>query len=367
MDKIVSKEILWSKEIRSKGEIDKTPKLLDSLEKKILLGVFILSTLLFGACVDEKEYDNTPEGNMEALWHIIDEHYCFFEYKAHEYGLDWNAVYNIYKVRAKGNLNHEQLFEVLTDMLSELRDGHVNLSTAFDYGRYWSWYEDYPSNFSDTLQRRYLGTDYRIASALSYRILDDNIGYIYDGSFSSPIGEGNLDEVMQHLAFCTGLIIDVRGNGGGQLTNAERLAARFCQEKTLVGYMQHKTGKGHNDFSPMKEQYIEPSSNLHWHKNVVVLTNRQVFSAANEFVKYMKCFPQVKVVGDRTGGGAGMPFNSTLPNGWTVRFSACPMYDRNHQSTELGIDPDYFVGLKNEDFVKGRDTLIEFARKLLAE
>jgi hypothetical protein len=75
----------------------------------------------------------------------------------------------------------------------------------------------------------------------------------------------------------------------------------------------------------------------------------------------------VKVVGDRTGGGAGMPFNSTLPNGWTVRFSACPMYDRNRQSTELGIDPDYFVGLKNEDFVKGRDTLIEFARKLLAE
>ena len=336
-----------------------------SLDKIIILGLFFLNALLFGACVNETEYDNTPDGNLEALWHIIDEHYCFFDYKAHEYGLDWNAVYNIYKVRATGVKSNDQLFEVLTDMLSELRDGHVNLSTAFDYGRYWSWYEDYPSNFSDTLQRRYLGTDYKIASALTYRILDDQIGYIYDGSFSSPIGEGNLDEVMEHLMFCNGLIIDIRGNGGGQLTNAERLAARFCNEKTLVGYMQHKTGKGHNDFSEMKEQYLEPSSNLRWQKNVVVLTNRQVYSAANEFVKYMKCFPQVKVVGDKTGGGAGMPFNSTLPNGWTVRFSACPMYDRNRQSTEFGIEPDYYVGLNKWDFVKGQDTLIEFARELL--
>ena len=252
-------------------------------------------------------------------------------------------------------------------MLAELRDGHVNLSTAFDYGRYWSWFEDYPTNFSDTLQRRYLGTDYRIASGLSYTILDDNIGYVYYGSFMSGIGEGNLDEVMNYLALCNGLILDIRNNGGGNLTNAEKLAARFCNEKTLVGYEQHKTGKGHNDFSEMKEQYLEPSSNIRWQKDVVVLTNHHVFSAANEFVKYMKCLPKVKIVGDRTGGGAGLPFSNTLPNGWIVRFSACPMYDRNRQNTEFGIDPDHYVTLRDDDFARGKDTLIEFARKLLVE
>ena len=319
------------------------------------------------SCVDTEEYEDTPKGNFEALWHIIDERYCFFEYKQHEYGLDWQHIYNIYNVRAEGRLNEEQLFEVLTDMLAELRDGHVNLSTSFDYGRYWKWHEDYPTNFSDTLQRRYLGTDYRIASGLTYRILDDNIGYIYYGSFSDPVGEGNLDEVFHYLAFCNGLIFDVRGNGGGDLTNAEKLAARFCNEKTLVGYMQHKTGKGHNEFSEMEEQYIEPSSRIRWQKPVAVLTNREVFSAANEFVKYMKCMPTVKVVGDRTGGGAGLPFTATLPNGWIVRFSACPMYDRQRQDTEFGIDPDYQVGISKEDYVKGDDSLIEFARKLLVE
>ena len=64
----------------------------------------------------------------------------------------------------------------------------------------------------------------------------------------------------------------------------------------------------------MEEQYIEPSSRIRWQKPVAVLTNREVFSAANEFVKYMKCMPTVKVVGDRTGGGAGLPFTATLPN-----------------------------------------------------
>ena len=330
-----------------------------TIKRHIVWSILIVFHLpLFISCIDEEQYDNTPQGNFEALWKIIDERYCFFDYKQKEYGLDWNEVYNKYKVRAKEDISRDQLFEVLTDMLAELRDGHVNLSTAFDYGRYWSWFEDYPTNFSDTLQRRYLGTDYRIASGLSYTILDDNIGYVYYGSFMSGIGEGNLDN---------GMILDIRNNGGGNLTNAEKLAARFCNEKTLVGYEQHKTGKGHNDFSEMKEQYLEPSSNIRWQKDVVILTNHHVFSAANEFVKYMKCLPKTKIVGDKTGGGAGLPFSNTLPNGWIVRFSACPMYDRNRQNTEFGIAPDHYVTLRDDDFARGKDTLIEFARKLLVE
>ena len=331
------------------------------------LFTFLLFTFIPVSCVNEVEYENTPEGNFEALWKIIDEHYCFFDYKQQTYGLDWQAAYNKYKERARGNITSYQLFEVLTDMLSELRDGHVNLSTSFDYGRYWKWHEDYPTNFSDTLQRRYLGTDYHIAASALYRILDDNIGYLYVGSFANGIGEGNLDEIIRYFMFSNGLIIDIRGNGGGDLTNAQKLAARFCQEKTLTGYIQHKTGKGHNDFSSMEPEYIEPSANLRWHKKVVVLTNREVYSAANDFVKCMKCFPNVTIVGDQTGGGAGLPFTSNLPNGWTVRFSACPSYDRDRQQTEFGIAPDYHIDLSEDDFRQGIDTIIEFARKHLVE
>lgn len=340
-------------------------KSLDNLV--ILVGLVVLVGLGFSSCVDESERPDTPSGNFEALWQIIDEHYCFFNYKNHEYGLDWQEVYNKYKVRINDQMRETQLFEVLCDMLAELRDGHVNLSSSYDYGRYWAWQEAFPKNFSDSLERKYLGTDYKISSGISYRILDDNIGYLRYESFQSPVGEGNLDDILSYVLLCRGLIIDIRNNGGGDLTNAERLAARFVQEKTLVGYLQHKTGKGHNDFSDMEPQYLEPSSNLRWHKPVCVLTNRSVYSAANEFATMMRALPQVKLVGDRTGGGSGMPMSSSLPNGWNVRFSACPMYDKDKQQTEFGITPDYQVALDDEDVKKGFDTIIETARKLLAE
>lgn len=331
--------------------------------KKFLVYLVALVTLV--SCVDQAEQDNTPSGNFEALWQIMDEHYCFFDYKQHAYGLDWNEVYNKYKVRVNDNMSSTQLFEVLCDMLSELRDGHVNLISSMDYGRYWAWHEAYPQNYSDTLERRYLGTDYRIAGGMSYRILDDNIGYIRYASFASPVGEGNMDDCFSYLALCRGLIIDVRNNGGGELTTAERLAARFVQEKTLVSYMQHKTGTGHSDFSQLEARYLEPSSNLRWHKGVCVLTNRSVFSAANDFAVMMHALPNVKLVGDHTGGGSGMPMSSSLPNGWSVRYSACPIYDKNKQQTEFGIDPDVSVSLTDDATAAGIDLIIEKARELL--
>ncbi len=335
--------------------------------RKTMLVLMAVLVAVCHSCVDVEEHDNTSKGNFDALWSIIDQHYCFFDYKGKEYGLDWNAVRLKYSQRINDGMTSAQLFEVMGDMLAELRDGHVNLSRSADFSRYWSWYENYPSNFSDTLNRRYLGTDYKIASGLKYRVLDDNIGYIYYESFNAAVGEGNLDDALSHMMLCRGLIIDIRNNGGGNLTTAERLAARFIDDETLVGYIQHKTGTGHSDFSSMEEQRLKPSSNVRWHKRVCVLTNRQVYSAANEFVKYMKCSPRVKVVGDRTGGGAGLPFTSSLPNGWVVRFSACPMYDRDRQSTEFGIAPDYDCQLSQADVARGVDTIIEYARQLLAE
>ena len=328
-----------------------------------MLGMLLLTACLLDSCIDEEEFGDDPSGNFEALWRIMDEHYCFFEEK----GVDWNEVHTRYARQVNDQLTESQTFEILTNMLSELRDGHVNLYSTFDIGRYWAWHEDFPANSSDTLIRRYLGTDYHIATGLKYRILDDNIGYIRCQSFASNLGEGNLDQIMKYLLPCNGLIIDLRDNGGGMVTSAEQLAARFTNEELLVGYMQHKTGKGHRDFSTMEEQHLRPSKGIRWQKRAVVLTNRTVFSAANEFVKYMKCCPKVEIVGDQTGGGAGLPFSSELPNGWSVRFSACPMYDRDRHSTEGGILPDHQVALRESDLMHGEDTIIEYARELLSK
>ena len=337
------------------------------MKKCIIYIIMCIASLSLVSCVDVDEYDNSPQGNFEALWKIMDEHYCFFDYKRQAYGLDWNEVRARYSKRIDVTMNSDQLFEVLSEMLAEVKDGHVNLSSTGDFSRYWSWKEGYPANSSDTLYRRYLGTDYKIASGLSYRILDDNIAYVRYESFMDGIGEGNLDKMFINLMFCQGLILDIRDNGGGNLLYAERVAARFFNERTMVGYMQHKTGAGHSDFSSLEEQWLDPSSNIRWHKPVCVLTNRGVYSAANEFVKYMKQCPTATIVGDHTGGGAGLPFSSSLPNGWSVRFSACPMYDVEKQDTEFGISPDVRVDLLQSDLLSGEDTIIEAARAILSK
>ncbi len=330
----------------------------------------LLSMLLFASCVDVEEYDDSVQGNFEALWHIMDEHYCFFEEK----GVDWDAIHTEYSKQATGNMSHSQLFELLANMLGTLQDGHVNLSASFDYSRSWSWKEDYPDNFSHSVQRKYLGTssEYKISSGISYKILDDNIGYMYIGSFDDAIGTGNLDEILTYLAPCNGLIIDVRDNGGGKLTEAQKVASRFISQECLVGYMRHKVGSGHSDLGDWEPTRLQPSSGIRWTaKPVCVLTNRSVYSAANEFVKYMKAIAlntlsrtpsTILIIGDTTGGGSGMPYSDELPNGWAVRMSACPMYDVNKQCTEFGIAPDVSVDMSETSMQQGIDDIIETAR-----
>ena len=205
--------------------------------KKIFkhLAIFLLMLLAGTSCITEDTFNDSPDGNFEALWKIIDEHYCFLEYKNQEYGLDWNKIHSDYKNRLTPGMSNEQLFDVLSEMLNELRDGHVNLVSKDRTSQYREWYDSYPRNFDDSIQSRYLGKDYNTASGLKYQILEDNIAYVYCGSFQSGIGSGNLDQILSKLAICNGLILDVRNNGGGNLTTAEKLAERFTNEKKLIG------------------------------------------------------------------------------------------------------------------------------------
>lgn len=310
------------------------------------------------SCFDEESYVNTKRGNFEALWKIIDERYCFFDYKE----IDWNEVYLKYSEQITEDMTNDALFDVLGNMLEELRDGHVNLIASHDRSRYWNWYEDYPDNFYEQLQRKYIGTDYALAGGLKYKILENNIGYIYYGDFSAGLGEGNLDQVLYRMALCDGIIVDVRHNGGGLLSNSEKFARRFFSQKTHIGYIVHKEGKKHNDFSKPYKRYISPASDrVRYLKKVVVLTNRRSYSATNDFVNAMRYASNVTIIGDRTGGGSGLPFTSEIPNGWLVRFSASPILDAEGKHIEFGIDPDIKVDITETDLWIGRDAILERA------
>ena len=218
-----------------------------------------------GSACSEQTFSNDAEGNFDALWTILDEHYTFFEYK----NVDWDAVGKQYRAKITKGINSGELFNLCSDMLKELKDGHTNLINASDVSRYWIW-EKYPINYDERLiDEHYLNFEYKRTSGIKYQILSSNIGYMYYGDFSNGIGEGNLDAILAYLASSDGLIIDVRSNGGGFLTNVEKLVGRFINEKMTVGSISHKTGPAHDAFSkPYNYEFSPAKGRQHQERDI---------------------------------------------------------------------------------------------------
>ena len=319
--------------------------------------------MLLGSCTHRfADVDTSPAANFEALWKIIDEKYCLFDDKT----ANWDSVYSAYHQRFDTMKivkyeDYYRLFDGLEEMLNELEDGHVNLYSPFDISVCSKWYEGYPQNFDSEILSKYYLKDYRRANGLNYSRIDgDSIGYVYYGSFSDGFSLTNWLAVLNYFAKCRGIVLDVRNNGGGSMENAYRLAAPFFTKDTVVGYWQHKSGPGHEEFSEYEPMIMNESMGI-WRRPVVVLCNRRSYSAANFFVSMMRYADNCLILGGKSGGGGGMPMSYELPNGWMVRFSSVKMYDRDMQSIEDGVRPHLLVNQHSED----KDDLIEEAVDLI--
>ena len=337
-----------------------------SLLKNILcgLGLVLVST----SCHEEPDYKNSFLGNFDALADIMDSRYCFFQDK----DIDWQSTVAEYRKQITPETTLLELFSICSSLLDELKDGHVNLSSTFSTSYYRAWWTDYPQDFNlRTLEQYYLNFDWMTTSGIRYKQLPGEIAYMYYPSFSSVISENSLDYILAILYNSRGLIIDIRDNGGGLLTNINTLVGRFIEAPVVGGYIMHKQGPAHNDFSePYPVKYDpSPESRIKWKGQIVVLTNRSCFSAANAFVAVMKDLPNVSIVGARTGGGGGIPFSSELPNGWAIRFSACPLLNSNYEVIENGIDPSpgCEVHSPDEELAAGKDAILDFAIDMLKD
>ncbi len=324
----------------------------------LLLGYAVLTMSSCEKIFMQRQPGTDPVSVFEQVWTFADQNYSFFEFK----GIDWDSVKTEYALKISENMEDEALFDTLADMLYLLRDGHVNLSSDFNRSRNWRWYLDYPTNFNySLLERNYFneGQQY-VGSFVLYDFGD--VGYVYYESFMGMVSSGDMDYILEKFKDHKGLILDVRNNGGGALLNVYSIANRFTDTETECAFEQYKNGPGHEDFAESSPLTLTPvDSTEAYKKPVVILTNRMCYSATNFLVTMMRELPGVTTIGDRTGGGGGMPTFTELSNGWVLRVSSSRLFTLAGFNVEDGIDPDIFVEQTPDDTNIGKDSILEFA------
>jgi carboxyl-terminal processing protease len=331
----------------------------------ILLSVFLLG------CENILGPDpaDTPENNFEIFWKDFDRYYAQFQIRH----IDWDSVYAVTRPQLSPQTTDRQLFNILSNIVLTINDMHTTLYTPFgnvfskDLNRYVLG-GTYPSRSFINPRQYTTPGNYQTSVFSSGTCKNDNIGYIKISTFSGS--ESGLalyddrylviDDLVQQFKDTKGLLIDVRGNQGGEGFNAEIVADRFADQKRLCMIYCKKIGPGKNDFSGWINHYTQPKGAYQYLKPVVVLTSRATASAAEFFVMAMQVLPHVTIVGDTTGGGFGLPIFRELPNGWTYRLSTEIAATADGYVIEgKGIPPDIPVLTAVTDSINGIDRIIE--------
>jgi hypothetical protein len=321
----------------------------------------ITSLLLFTFSGCEKALNlKAPSTNaiavFDELWTVMDQRYALFPYK----GVDWNNSREQFRAKVHDGMSQTELFKVLSDMLTGLKDGHVTLISPTDTFTYLGFYTGYPANFNYTnIINNYLQNNYSTSGPIIYKV-QSGVGYLYYKTFADDVTDQQIDKTLTDMAQTRGLIIDVRNNTGGNTQNADKLVRRFITARTLVRYEMDKKGPGHEDFLDPQPYYLSPAGQ-HYNAAVVILTNRSCFSSCNDFVLYMSNLPQVTLMGDQTGGGGGIPRDYLLSNGWILQYTSTVTLSPAKEIVENGIAPDVSVTITSNDEVSGKDPILEKA------
>ncbi|MBO7185717.1 MAG: hypothetical protein J6V59_02335 [Alistipes sp.] len=321
-----------------------------------------------------KEADYDFKHNFELFWTLVDEQYCYLDYK----NIDWNAVKEEMMPRVEAAQTEQEFFVILSDALDYLRDGHVWMVSPFQQYSCDTYYYDengvrYPDNFDRSLLRRYMKDNeiyHPMDSALYYAEIEDGdrtYAYILYTGFDAAWSANDFKYIESVVSGADGIIFDIRENPGGDGELGLNIAGQFFNTSELVGYYAAKNGPGHNDHTELQPLYVEPSKKHDWSsKPTMLLINRGVYSTANLVTCALQYAPNVTIIGGKSGGGGAMPMTHYLPNGWLVVFPSNMLFDRDKQHIENGIDPDILMDA-DLDMVMGKDTIIERAIEELSK
>ena len=177
------------------------------------------------------------------------------------------------------------------------------------------------------------------------KILRDSIGYICIESMMDNVVE-DFKQAYNQVCKLPYLIVDVRGNGGGNSNNG-----RLIAEYLLKNPQGHCVGGK-----------ITPQPNAYKGK-LFLLTGNHTFSAAESFTIDLKESGYVTLVGEKTAGDTGCaPKNFTSKYGIWFRIPTREPHfsPKGFPMEGVSIEPHYEVKQRLTDFLDDKDTAIEY-------
>ncbi|HUG00927.1 MAG TPA: S41 family peptidase [Longimicrobiales bacterium] len=308
-----------------------------------------------------------PAEVFDSLWIAFDRGYALLADK----NVPWKSIGGAHRPLALRSETDEELFEVLSGMLRALNDNHVKLS---GWDRFLSNAGHLQGarldDFSlDVVRRHYLAgpPEQRVDGVVTFGWLADSVGYVHVSAMDDERATATaMDEVVATFAGARGVVVDVRGNLGGDDPVARAIASRFTDRPRPYMMTRFKSGPGREDFTDPVRWNVTPPSTGAYVGPVAVLVQRYTMSAAEGFVLAMRTLPHVVVVGGATAGAFGDVVNDALPNGWHYRTVRARTLDAEGRTWEgIGIPPDVHAKNRPEEIERGVDRVLELGIRLV--
>lgn len=173
----------------------------------------------------------------------------------------------------------------------------------------------------------------------------------------------------------SGVVMDVRSNGGGDVGFLLTLMGSFFSEETKIGEVRYRDSYSRYNYTPwidyyLEKEYCNPVASANYSGPLVMLTNGYSVSCSETACLIAKLLPSAKVVGGQTYGGTcalidrtlfqSGPFNGEQITIYTTTFQAIDSNGTNHET--IGIVPDVAV-----EYQEGVDARFEKALETVKE
>ncbi|MDE6435409.1 MAG: S41 family peptidase [Lachnospiraceae bacterium] len=180
---------------------------------------------------------------------------------------------------------------------------------------------------------------------VEYKMLANNIGYIEVTSFYEVTGQQFIAAVEELTAKgMEGLVVDLRGNGGGLLDIAVDMLDYMLPEGKIV-YTEDKDGNVTSEYSSTdEEQFTKP---------LAVLVNGYSASASEIFAGAIKDYGLGTLVGTNTFGKGIVQRVFPLDDGSAVKLTIAKYFTPNGNDIhKIGIKPDIEIEFDSEAYAE---------------